>query len=65
MVRSEKMFLRAEEVAELMEVSVPYAYKLIRQMNRELEKKGCIVINGRIDSKFFFDHFYGTREEER
>lgn len=65
MVRSEKMFLRAEEVAELMEVSVPYAYKLIRQMNRELEKKGCIVINGRIDSNFFFDHFYGTREEER
>ena len=48
-----------------MEVSVPYAYKLIRQMNRELEKKGCIVINGRIDSKFFFDHIYGTREEER
>lgn len=65
MVRSEKMFLRAEEVAELMEVSVPYAYKLIRQMTRELEKKGCIVINGRIDSKFFFDHIYGTREEER
>ena len=65
MVRSEKMFLRAEEVAELMEISVPYAYKLIRQMNRELEKKDCIVINGRIDSKFFFDHFYGTREGNR
>ena len=35
MERNEKMFLRAEEVAELMEVSVPYAYKLIRRMNRE------------------------------
>ena len=64
MERNEKMFLRAEEVAELMEVSVPYAYKLIRRMNRELEKKGCFVMNGRIDSKFFFDHFYGTRKEE-
>lgn len=64
MERNKKMFLRAEEAAELMEVSVPYAYKLIRRMNRELEKKGCFVMNGRIDSKFFFDHFYGTREEE-
>ena len=63
MERNEKMFLRAEDVAELMEVSLPYVYKLIRQMNRELEKKGCFIMNGRIDSKFFFDHFYGTKEE--
>ena len=64
MERKEKMFLRAEDVAKIMEVSVPYAYKLIRRMNRELEDKGCFVMSGRIDSKFFFDHFYGTREEE-
>lgn len=63
MERKEKMFLRAEDVAKIMEVSVPYAYKLIRRMNLELENKGCFVMNGRIDSKFFFDHFYGTREE--
>lgn len=63
MERKEKMFLRAKDVAKIMEVSVPYAYKLIRRMNRELENKGCFVMNGRIDSKFFFDHFYGTREE--
>lgn len=59
-----KMFLRAEEVAAIMEVSVPYAYKLIREMNRELERKGCFTIAGRIDRKFFFDHFYGSREEK-
>lgn len=56
---SEKMFMRVEEVAKKLEVSIPYAYKLIRKMNKELEKTGCITIQGRIDRKFFYEHFYG------
>ena len=40
-----------------------YAYKLIRQMNEELAKTGCITISGRIDRKFFHEKFYGTRAE--
>ena len=59
---SEKMFMRVEEVAEILDVSVPYAYKLIRKMNAELKKKtNCITIAGRIDRKYFFENFYGTR----
>jgi len=50
-------------VAEELGVSVPYAYKLIRQMNEELAKTGCITISGRIDRKFFHEKFYGTRTE--
>ena len=42
---------------------MPYAYKLIRQMNEELAKTGCITISGRIDRKFFHEKFYGTRTE--
>ena len=42
---------------------MPYAYKLIRQMNEELAKIGCITISGRIDRKFFHEKFYGTRTE--
>ena len=57
----EKIFMRAQEVADAMEVSVPYAYKLIRQMNRELKEMGCITIPGRIDRKYFYEHFYGTK----
>lgn len=48
-----KMFMRVEEVAEELGVSVAYAYKLIRSMNEELKKTGCITISGRIDRKFF------------
>ena len=58
-----QIFMRVTEVAEELGVSVPYAYKLIRQMNKELEKTGCITISGRIDRKFFHEKFYGTRAE--
>ena len=33
-----QIFMRVDEVAEELGVSVPYAYKLIRQMNEELAK---------------------------
>ncbi|MDD2217724.1 MAG: DNA-binding protein [Eubacteriales bacterium] len=59
-----KMFMRVEEVAEELDISVPYAYKLIRKMNDELKKTGCIIISGRIDRKFFHEKFYGTKDEE-
>ena len=55
--------MRVNEVAEELGVSVPYAYKLIRELNEELRKTGCITIAGRIDRKFFHEKFYGTREQ--
>lgn len=58
-----QIFMRVNEVAEELGVSVPYAYKLIRQMNEELAKNGCITISGRIDRKFFHEKFYSTRTE--
>lgn len=57
--------MRVEEVAQELGVSIPYAYKLIRSMNEELKKAGCITIAGRIDRKFFHEKFYGTREQKR
>ena len=56
--------MRVEEVAEELGVSIPYAYKLIRSMNEELKKAGCITIAGRIDRKYFHEKFYGTREQK-
>ena len=37
--------MRVNEVAEELGVSVPYAYKLIRELNEELRKTGCIRRN--------------------
>lgn len=61
---AEKMFIRVNEVAEALDVSTPYAYKLIRKLNVELEKKGCIVIAGRIDRRFFYEKFYSSQTEK-
>jgi hypothetical protein len=57
-----QMFMRVDEVAEELGVSKPYAYRLIRDLNEELKKTGCITISGRIDRKFFYEKFYGTKE---
>lgn len=54
------MFMRVDEVADSLDVSKPYAYKLIQKLNEELRKKGCITIAGRIDRKYFYEKFYGA-----
>ena len=54
-----KMFMRVDEVAAVLDVSVSYAYNLIRELNRELKEKGCMVIAGRIDRQYFYERFYG------
>ena len=59
-----EIFMRVEEVAQELGVSIPYAYKLIRSMNEKLKEAGCITIAGRIDRKFFHEKFYGTREQK-
>lgn len=67
-----KMFMRVDEVAEVLDVSVPYAYNLIRQLNKELKERGCMVIAGRVDRQYFYERFYGgtgqineTKEENK
>lgn len=62
MMIMEKMFLKVSDVMKVLDVSESYAYKLIRKLNKELENKGCFVIAGRIDRKFFYEHFYGTQK---
>ena len=59
----EPKFLRAEEVAQELSVSKPYAYKLIRQLNEELKSKGFITISGRINREYFNERLYGARGE--
>ena len=59
-----EIFMRVDEVAKELGVSVPYVYKLIKQLNEDLRQTGCITIAGRIDRKFFHEKFYGTREKQ-
>jgi len=56
-----KNFIRAEEIAKELAVSKPYAYKLVREMNDDLKKRGFITIAGRVSRQFFEEKFYGLR----
>lgn len=50
--------MTVEEVMESLNVSKPYAYKLIRNLNEELKRKGFITKSGRVSRKYFTERFY-------
>ena len=59
-----KMFMNVKEVMEVLEVSESYAYKLMKRLNRELQAMGCQTIAAKVDRKYFYEQFYGTRSND-
>ena len=55
---SNTLFIKAEEIAEELGVSKPYAYKLVRKLNGELEKRGFITISGRVSREYYREKIY-------
>ena len=55
-------FIRVEEVAKELEVSVPYAYKLIKKLNDELKEKGFITVSGRVNREYFYKRLYSKQD---
>ncbi|MHA9740119.1 DNA-binding protein [Robinsoniella peoriensis] len=56
------LFVTASEVAEELGVSKPFAYKLVKQMNEELDQQGFITIAGRVSRKYFQEKIYGMKK---
>lgn len=54
-----KIFYSAQDVAELIGVSVSKAYQIIAQMNSELKEKGYLVQRGRVPIAYFDEKCYG------
>ena len=61
----ENRFIRADDVALELNVSMPYAYKLIRKLNEELKAKGFITIAGRVNRQYFYERLYGAGKENK
>jgi len=55
----DKKYLKAQDVAAYMEISVPLAYKIIRSLNDELVAQGYLVVAGRINRSYFEKKIYG------
>ena len=56
------MFMDAQEVASILGTSKAYAYKLIQRLNHELDDKGYITIQGKVNRTFFNQRIY--KEED-
>jgi len=51
--------MTADDVANELGISKGHAYKMIRQLNEELQNSGFIVISGKIPRAFWEKKFYG------
>ena len=51
-----KRFLTAQDVMEMLGVSLSYSYKLIRRLNAELEADGFVTIKGLVSTPVSYTH---------
>lgn len=54
-----KIYFTADELSKILGISVGHAYKLIRQLNKKLEKEGYLVIAGKIPKRYLEKRWYG------
>ena len=48
----------AMEVAEQLGTSKAYAYKVIRKLNAELARKGCLIVQGKVSRMYFEERYF-------
>ena len=59
-------FMGVDEVAKELEVSKSFAYKVMRELNAELKKKGYLTVSGKVSRKYFLEKLcYGESESEK
>lgn len=61
---SKQAFIHADEVAATLGVSKPYAYKVVRELNKELQEKGFLTISGKVSRRYFEERVYGLQANE-
>ena len=49
--------LNAKEVAEILNTGITSAYKIIKELNSELIKKGYMVIPGKVNKFYLLERF--------
>lgn len=56
----QNIFISVQEVADMLGISKSKAYRIVRELNEELEAKGFITVAGKVSRKFFEEKFYGA-----
>ena len=58
-----KIYYSAEDIAKMLGVSMGKAYKILREMNKDLASKGFLTIAGKIPVEYFKEKWYGGAKE--
>lgn len=59
----QKIYYSAEDIAKMLGVSMGKAYKILREMNKDLASKGFLTIAGKIPVEYFKEKWYGGAKE--
>lgn len=51
------LYYRVTEIMDLMECSDSTAYRVIKELNTELNAKGIITLSGKINKKYFHQRY--------
>ena len=57
--------VNAKQVAEILDISVSSAYKVISQLNKELKHDGFLIIPGKVDSLYLTKRFFASSEPNK
>ena len=52
------MLIKASEIQELLGVSQAGAYRIIHDLNNDLQLKGYRTVQGKTSRKFFYENYY-------
>ena len=62
---NENSFMKVNDVAKELGISVSHTYKIMQQLNRELKEKGYMTIAGRVNRKYFMEKFCYSGTERK
>lgn len=62
MEQTRKM-VNAKEVSEMLSISSSYAYRIIDQLNKELQQAGYLTIHGKVDILYLHKRFFPTEDK--
>lgn len=61
---SENRLVNKEEVQDILRCSQSVAYRVIRDLNEELNKKGYYTISGKVSLRYLNERFFGVTADE-
>jgi len=56
---NEKLYYTADEIGQMIGVGRTKSYRIVRQLNTELEAKGYLTVGGKVPKEFFNEKYFG------